>query len=599
MAAHDTSATIKRLHRLVTGEVRRMALVVACVLGIVAYGHDFVVQGVMSNVWLNGGIILLYLFGVALCFQRVLAIRNDALAFGALEEVCEDLRAERVDRVEDPYWRHYRAMEPGVVFQRPASIGQMFDLAYDEVLKARTLQISVGTLGNIVQAIEGRQAESRSLVTYLTGLLIFLGLIGTFIGLMEMVGSIGGVMSGLTGATANSSEAMQRLMTDLQKPLTGMAMGFSSSLFGLFGSLSLGILARFSVRAQNALKETFAAWLGSVASLETSRAGEVGDLARLIADNIMGTGDKVMAGGGHGGPIVSDVGMVATMAQGFGRMQTSLEQLGTSMPKLIEAQHEQLTATRLLISSVERLTGDVSDIRDSLRTGVTAGAQSNESLQELINLSRTTEQRLTSGFNGMAHVMEVTGQAYLDGLRRLTAENYETNARLAKLLDVKAAGDKITEMVGSIEAKVKGGVGSVTHAMDRTANALETGMQKLAAEQGELRDTLLQMQASSAAGGGISPEFEQRLTAGFTELSRSMETVFAAYAQIVNRSLVASAMGTGEGGMPEASAISSMGPAAVPEREARPQPRPDVNHEALRQRLYSAAQQALRAGGAA
>jgi outer membrane murein-binding lipoprotein Lpp len=596
MASQQPSATIKRLQDLVRAEVRKMLFVFVCVLGIVAFGHDFVLHGILSNVFLNGGIIAIFIFGTVLCFQRVLSVRNDALAFGALEEACDDLRSERVDRLDDPYWRHYRAMEPGIVFQSPKSIGQMFGLAYDEILKTRNLQISVGTLGNIVAAIESRQSESRSLINYLTGLLIFLGLIGTFIGLMEMVGSIGGVMSGLTAATSNSTEAMQRLLTDLQKPLSGMAMGFSSSLFGLFGSLALGIMARFCIRAQNGLKETFAAWLGNVASLETGRAGEVGDLARLIADNIMGTGDQVMAGNGRSGPVVSDVGMVATMAQGFGRMQASLEALGNAMPKLIEVQNEQLATTRLLIASVDRLTADVSDMRDSLRTTVAGGAQSNESLQEMINLSRTTEQRLTSGFNGMAHVMEVTGQAYLDGLRRLTAENYETNARLAKLLDVKAAGDKITEIVGSIESKVKGGVGSVTHAMDRTANALETGMQKLAAEQADLKNALLQMQANAAAGGGVSAEFENRLTAGFTELSRSMETVFAAYAQIVNRSLVASAMGQGEA-MPEGSAIAGAARSAVPEREARPQPKPDIDHEVLRRRLYSVAHQAMRDTG--
>ena len=599
MKKPEISAPVAALRATVNAQLKRLLLVVVAVIVLAAYAHHFIWDGIQSNIYLNGLIIALFVFGIIVTFKRVLSVRNDAWAFAALEEAYNDMRTERVEAQDDPYWRHYRAMAPGVVFSRPKSIGHMFDLAYDEVLKSKHLQISVATLQNITHGIDIRLAEERSLLNYLTGLLIFLGLIGTFVGLMEMVGSIGTVISNLTGTSTNPTETMQRLLSDLQKPLSGMAMGFSSSLFGLFGSLTLGLMARFGSRCQSALKENFESWLASTTHLETGKGGDVGELARLIADGLLGVpgeGGSVQGGSmGGGGPTMSDMGMVATMAQGLSRMQTTMENVSNSIPKLIDIQAEQMQVSRSILAVLDRLAADGNDTRESGRDLVVLNQGSNEHMQELIVAMRTTEQRLTSGFNGMAHVMEVTGQAYLDGLRRLTAENYETNTRLAKLLDVKAAGDKIAEIAGSIESKVKGGIGSMSLALERTATALETGMGKMAAEQAELKQVLQHLH-SNGMGGGVSSDLEEKLTSGFTELSRSMETVFAAYAQLVNRSLVANAVGTKEG-IPAAPPLAVQPQATLPEHEAKQPPaKPDVDHDALRRKLYSAAASGMRSG---
>jgi hypothetical protein len=92
---------------------------------------------------------------------------------------------------------------------------------------------------------------------------------------------------------------------------------------------------------------------------------------------------------------------------------------------------------------------------------------------------------------------------------------------------------------------------------------------------------------SNGGNGGVSAEFEDKLTAGFTELSRSMETVFAAYAQIVNRSLVSNAMGAGDGSS-TLTPIAQQTNASLPEHEAKQAAKADIDHEALRQRLYTA-----------
>ncbi|MGL5363824.1 MAG: hypothetical protein ACRDBH_13165 [Bosea sp. (in: a-proteobacteria)] len=582
----------------------RMVVVMAALGVLVAFAGHFVWMGIASNIYLNGGIIAVFLFGCGLAFRRVLLIRNDATAFSALQEAFEDARKERTEAIDDPYWRHYRSMEPGVVFGSPKSIGHMFELAYDELLRAKNLNISVATLQNVINGIEVRLSDERSQVNYLTGLLIFLGLIGTFIGLMEMVGSVGNIIAGLNSVGGPSNDTMKRLLTDLQVPLTGMATGFSSSLFGLFGSLVLGLLSRFGSAALNTLKDEFSGWLAGVSHLESGRGGDTTDLARLIADNLTGAGGS-SEGGGRGGAggapgAITDVGVVATMAQGFGRMNQGMDTVGQLLPRMIEMQAEQAAMMKALLMGVDKMVADSGEMRESMGALVIAQGTNAEYLQELINLQRTTETRLTSGFNGMAHIMEVTGQAYLDGLRRLTSENYETNARLAKLLDVKAAGDRITEIAVGIESKVKNGFGGLASVLERTAMSIDTSMQRVAIEQGELKEIL----ASRGGGGGdnvgMSPEFEQRLTAGFSEISRSFETVFAAYSTIVNRSLVQQAMGTGETG-PATVAMPASSGAALPEHENRGSVKAEgeIDHDELRRKLYAAAMNRQSQTGAA
>ena len=564
-------------------------IVVVCMVGLVAVlGRHFILQGLVAHGWLNGGIIAVFAFGTVLAFQRVLRIRADAIAFEALQEAFDDSRRERTEALDDPYWRHYRALDPGVVFSQPKSLGHMFEVAYDELYRAKNFSISVSTMQNIVMGIEQKLADERNQLNYLAGLLIFLGLIGTFIGLMEMVGSIGDIIGGLASADGTSSDTMKRLMTNLQVPLTGMAAGFSSSLFGLFGSLVLGILARFGSHALNVLKDEFSGWLAGVSHMGSGSRSEAGELARLIATNLSdsggGGGGNSKGGGGGGG--FSDVGVVATMAQGFGRMNQGMESVNNTLPDIVSIQVSNQEMMKALLGAVGRIASETGELREQMSMLVAAQATQAEFLQELINVQRKTEIGLTSGFNGMAHIMEVTGQAYLDGLRRLTSENYETNQRLAKLLDVKAAGDRITEIAIGIEGKVKNGFGGLATLLERTAVSIESSMQRMSQDHADLKETLRDGGLGSSQVG-LSKEFEDRLSNGFSEVSRSFETVFAAYSTILNRAMMQNAI-AGEEGMAAPVSMSSNASVILPEHERRQVQNagPEYDHEALRQRLF-------------
>jgi hypothetical protein len=115
---------------------------------------------------------------------------------------------------------------------------------------------------HLLDSIAARLDEARDISRYMTGLLVFLGLLGTFWGLIETVGSVGKVIDGLkVGGDAGS--LFDTLKEGLAAPLGGMGISFSSSLFGLAGSLILGFLDLQSSQAQNRFYTDLEDWLAT------------------------------------------------------------------------------------------------------------------------------------------------------------------------------------------------------------------------------------------------------------------------------------------------------------------------------------------------
>ena len=124
------------------------------------------------------------------------------------------------------------------------------------------MAISQQTMRHLLDSIATRLDEARDISRYMTGLLVFLGLLGTFWGLIETVGSVGKVIEGLkVGGDAGS--LFDTLKEGLAAPLGGMGISFSSSLFGLAGSLILGFLDLQSSQAQNRFYTDLEDWLAS------------------------------------------------------------------------------------------------------------------------------------------------------------------------------------------------------------------------------------------------------------------------------------------------------------------------------------------------
>lgn len=129
--------------------------------------------------------------------------------------------------------------------------------------------LSVATARSLLDSISARLDENRELVRYLAGLLVFLGLLGTFWGLIDTVNAVGRIIGSLrTGSDA--AVLFDELKTSLAAPLAGMGVSFSASLFGLAGSLVLGFLDLQAGQAGNRFYTELEDWLASNATAEAS-----------------------------------------------------------------------------------------------------------------------------------------------------------------------------------------------------------------------------------------------------------------------------------------------------------------------------------------
>jgi len=132
----------------------------------------------------------------------------------------------------------------------------------------------------------------------MTGLLVFLGLLGTFWGLIETVSSVGNVIQGLK-ASGDAGSMFDSLRDGLAAPLSGMGISFSSSLFGLAGSLVLGFLDLQSSQAQNRFYTELEDWLSTTVydeAAEPAAATGVSGEVRSAIDRLRGAVDQVEAG---------------------------------------------------------------------------------------------------------------------------------------------------------------------------------------------------------------------------------------------------------------------------------------------------------------
>lgn len=131
--------------------------------------------------------------------------------------------------------------------------------------------LSALSLRTVLEGIRAHLDESREISRYMIGLLVFLGLLGTFWGLLETIGSVGKAIGGLHVGSRDFAMIFETLKSGLQEPLSGMGTAFSSSLFGLGGSLVLGFLDIQASHAQNRFFNEMEEWLSGVTQLVDKR----------------------------------------------------------------------------------------------------------------------------------------------------------------------------------------------------------------------------------------------------------------------------------------------------------------------------------------
>ncbi len=209
----------------------------------------FVVEPVIfafeTNPWFNALILFILLIGIAHNFQQVAKLYKEIAWI-------EDFRNSRGSSASTD------------ITPLLAPMARMLSKKESD-----RLTLSTTSMRSLLDSIGSRLEESRDISRYLIGLLVFLGLLGTFWGLLATVSSVGDVIENMSTGSGDSLSLFENLKSGLQEPLSGMGIAFSSSLFGLAGSLVLGFLDLQAGHAQRRFFNELEEWLSEVTHLSS------------------------------------------------------------------------------------------------------------------------------------------------------------------------------------------------------------------------------------------------------------------------------------------------------------------------------------------
>ncbi|MGA7456021.1 MAG: flagellar motor protein MotA [Methyloceanibacter sp.] len=228
-------------------------LILAILLAIILDGqtqqlrHSF-----MANPGLNALIIGVLVVGIVYAFRQVLRLYP-----------------------EINWVNNFRISDPGITSDKttPTLLAPMATM-----LKDRTghLSLATGAMRSLLDSVASRLDEQRETTRYLVGLLVFLGLLGTFWGLLQTVSSVGATIGALDTNAGESVMLFDQLKEGLAGPLKGMGTAFSCSMFGLAGSLILGFLDLQAGHAQGRFYNELEDWLSGITELQLADAPGAG-----------------------------------------------------------------------------------------------------------------------------------------------------------------------------------------------------------------------------------------------------------------------------------------------------------------------------------
>jgi hypothetical protein len=322
----------------------RMAVFVIGVVVLAALLAPALYTYFMGNPVVNGIILVILLAGIVYIFRQVMLL-NPEVAW--LEQ-------------------YRRNQEAAVVQPLPRLLAPMATMLADR--RGGRVSLSAVSLRTLLDGIGTRLDETRETSRYLIGLLVFLGLLGTFYGLLETVQSVKGVIAGMSATTGDVTRAFADLKARLETPLGGMGTAFSASLFGLSGSLVLGFLDLQAGLAQNRFYNDLEEWLSGFTRLS------------------------------GGGP-ASDAGETSVPAF----IQALLEQTADSLDSLQRimgrGEESRITANANLLTLTDRMT----TLTDQMRAEQTLMLRLAEQQMEL----KPVLQRLAEGEQGRSHLRNI------------------------------------------------------------------------------------------------------------------------------------------------------------------------------------------------
>jgi hypothetical protein len=306
----------------------RMAAFLAVVLAVVVFLLPGLEHAFLNNVGLNSLILGILLVGIILNFRQVVIIGSDG-------QWLDDYRSGRPAVVTS-------ASGPRLLAPLASMLGERRD----------RFALSPAALRSLLDGLSSRLDESREIGRYFTGLMIFLGLLGTFWGLSQTVGSIGDVIRNMTISSDDVQSAFAGLKHGLDSPLAGMGTAFSTSLIGLSGSLILGFLDLQAGQAQNTFYNELEDWLsgqtrlsaggGTIEGTDQPIPAYIQALLEQTADSLDNL-QRVMSRGEE-----SRISSNTNMRQLTDRLSTLADQMKTEQSLMLKLAENQLEMKPIL-----------------------------------------------------------------------------------------------------------------------------------------------------------------------------------------------------------------------------------------------------------
>ncbi len=224
----------------------RMLLFLAAVIGLAYLLHHDLLRVFMNTPILNSVIVAVLLIGIFFVMRQVISLWPEVR-----------------------WLRRFQHREEGAPPLETHSINLLVPLAAMVGDRQDHFRLQPTVTRAVLDGIATRLDERRELTRYLIGLLIFLGLLGTFWGLLETIGAVADAISGLQVASGDAIQMFAKLKESIEGPLKGMATAFGASLFGLSGSLVLGFLELQASQAQGRFHIELEEWLAGATRLSS------------------------------------------------------------------------------------------------------------------------------------------------------------------------------------------------------------------------------------------------------------------------------------------------------------------------------------------
>ena len=226
----------------------RMTIFLTLVGFLAAILHEQLVKSFLNNPGLNGLIVGVLLLGIIYAYRQVMRLYPEIRWVNA-----------------------YRIADPGIaIAHRPVLLAPMATMLRD---RTGALSLSTAAMRSFMDSIGSRLDEARDTGRYLVGLLVFLGLLGTFWGLLDTIQSVSQAINTLDSKATDNVQLFGDLKAGLSAPLRGMGTAFSSSLLGLAGSLVIGFLELQASHAHNRFYNELEEWLSGITELSPSGGG--------------------------------------------------------------------------------------------------------------------------------------------------------------------------------------------------------------------------------------------------------------------------------------------------------------------------------------